>query len=367
MIKRLDKLAIKGFKSISSLEAFELKELNVLIGGNGAGKSNFVELFVLLREMFKDNLNGYVVKHGGADSFLFNGPKQTAHVTAHFSFGPNEYRFELEPTADEKFLIKHEEIKYERGSWQLIGHNSYASQLSAVKDQPGINADRGVGHYVYQAVTNWMTYHFHDTSIAAPMRRSEIIEDNKHLRSNAANIAPYLLMLRHDHLDHYNKIVQVTRLVTPFFDDFILEPIKKGAKDTVKLAWKQKGSDYPMQPYHFSDGTIRFICLATALLQPKPPSTIIIDEPELGLHPYAVEMLSELIQMAKQKTQVIISTQSPTLVDYFGPEDIIVVNREKGASTFQRLDGKELALWLKDYSLGELWRKNIITGAPVNE
>ena len=249
MIKRLDKLTIKEFKSISNLEAFELKELNVLIGGNGAGKSNFVEVFVLLREMLKDNLNGYVIKHGGADSFLFNGPKQTLNVAAHFSFEPNEYRFELEPTADEKFLIKREEIKYEHGSWQLIGNNSYASQLSAVKDQPGIKAFVGVGHYVYQAVTNWMTYHFHDTSISAPMRRSEIIseiiEDNKHLRSNAANIAPYLFILKHNHRDHYNKIVQVTRLVTPFFDDFILEPIKKGLKIRSKSVGNRKDQIIP--------------------------------------------------------------------------------------------------------------------------
>jgi predicted ATPase len=122
-----------------------------------------------------------------------------------------------------------------------------------------------------------------------------------------------------------------------------------------------------MQPYHFSDGTIRFICLTTALLQPNLPSTVIIDEPELGLHPYAIEILAELINAASQKTQVIISTQSPALVDYFEPEDIIVVNRENGASTFRRLDADRLSSWLEDYSLGELWRKNVISGGPVGE
>ena len=133
------------------------------------------------------------------------------------------------------------------------------------------------------------------------------------------------------------------------------------------MSWKQKGSDYPMQPYHFSDGTIRFVCLTTALLQPTPPSTIVIDEPELGLHPYAIEILSELIHAVSQKTQVVVSTQSPALIDNFEPENIIIVNRKEGESTFKRLEKQELSEWLKDYSMGDLWRKNIVSGGPVNE
>jgi predicted ATPase len=158
--------------------------------------------------------------------------------------------------------------------------------------------------------------------------------------------------------------VDTIRLVTPFFDDFILKPNKN---EKVRLRWRQKGSDYPLKPQHLSDGTLRFICLTTALLQPDPPSTIIIDEPELGLHPYAIEILAELIKSASQRTQLIISTQSPSLVDYFEPEDIIVVNRKNGASVFNRLNNDELSSWLDDYSLGDLWRKNIVTGGPDHE
>jgi predicted ATPase len=107
--------------------------------------------------------------------------------------------------------------------------------------------------------------------------------------------------------------------------------------------------------------------LTTALLQPNPPSTIIIDEPELGLHPYAVEILAELIAATAKKTQLIISTQSPSLVDYFEPGNIVVVNRKDGASVFNRLNKDALSSWLNDYSLGELWRKNIVTGGPAHE
>ena len=113
--------------------------------------------------------------------------------------------------------------------------------------------------------------------------------------------------------------------------------MKPNSNDRIRLRWQQKGSDYPLTPHHLSDGTIRFICLTTALLQPEPPSTIILDEPEPGLHPYAIEILAELIKSSSKRMQVIVSTQSPSLVDYFEPEEIVVVNRKDGASNFKRL------------------------------
>lgn len=367
MPSQLDKLTITGFKSIRELVDFELRKLNVLIGGNGAGKSNFVEIFRLLQAMVNQNLGGYVLEHGGADDFFFNGPKETPFITAYFRFGANEYGFRLKSTANEKFLFDSEAQKYDLGKWNVIGSGNYESQLPIVKDEEGMIGPRGVGYYVYQAVSNWTVYHFHDTSARAPMRRSEIVEDNRRLRPDASNIAPLLLRLKIADDRCYQDIVDSVRIVAPFFDDFLLEPLSKGEKETVKLAWKQKGSDYPMQPYHLSDGTLRFICLVTALLQPDLPSTVVIDEPELGLHPYAIEILAEILKSVAERMQVIISTQSPSLVDCFDPEDIIIVDRVDGASSFRRLKEKDLASWLEDYSLGELWRKQVFTGGPVHE
>jgi predicted ATPase len=223
---------------------------------------------------------------------------------------------------------------------------------------------RNVASYNYGAISSWKIYHFHDTGKVAPMRRFETIDDIDYLRFDAANIAPFLFDLQHNDKSVYNQIVDTIRLVTPFFDNFILKP---NQNEKVRLRWKQKGSDYPLKPQHLSDGTLRFICLTTALLQPNPPSILIIDEPELGLHPYAIDILAELIESTSKKTQLIVSTQSPSLVDYFEPEDIIIVNRSKGASLFKRLNKKEFSDWLEDYSMGELWRKNIITGGPVYE
>lgn len=374
MAQALDKLTIKGFKSIRTLEDFELTNLNVLIGGNGAGKSNFIDFFRMLRAMMElplpgltsASLKAYIADGGGSDDFLFNGPKITEQIEVETRFGLNGYRFKLAPTADETFIINDEARFYDGGTtgWWELGSGQTTPELLREKDKRGAAGRRNVASYVYDAISSWKIYHFHDTSKLAPMRRFETIDDSDYLRFDAANIAPFLLDLKNSEKSTYNQIVDTIRLVTPFFDNFILKPNKN---EKVRLRWRQKGSDYPLKPHHLSDGTLRFICLTTALLQPEPPSTIIIDEPELGLHPYAIEILAELIQSTSKKTQLIVSTQSPSIVDCFKPEDIIVVNRKKGASVFQRLNKREFSSWLKDYSLGDLWRKNILTGGPVHE
>lgn len=381
MAQALDRLTIKGFRSIRSLENFELKSLNVLIGGNGAGKTNFIEFFRFLRAMMElplpdlnaSNLQSYVMDYGGMSALLFNGPKVTEAIEAEMYFGENGYRFTLTPTRDDRALINHEE-RYFSGSstpWLNWGSGQLRPELLTEKDKPGTRGpdSKSPGFYIYKAIENWKIYHLPDTSKYAAIRKSESSHDTAYLRPDASNIAPFLWAIKNDmwdigHKEHYQAIVRSIRLVAPFFDDFILE---ESPQEKVSLLWKQKGSDYPLQHFHFSDGTLRFIGLATALLQPYLPSTLVIDEPELGLHPYAIEILAELIKSASQKTQLIISTQSPTLVDCFEADDLIVVNREQGASTFSRLSKSDLAEWLRDYSLGELWRKNVISAAPQYE
>ncbi len=371
----LNTISVKGYKSIRGLEALELNNLNIVIGANGSGKSNFVQIFRMLMAMSQKNFGQFILENGGADSFLFNGPKVTSKISFEFNFasfsdnakGLNSYRFELTPTVSEKFLIK-EERKYVTTNWRSYGGASEESRLSDEKNEKSWDEQwNGVGYFVYQSISNWMVYHFHDTSAMSPMRRSEIIEDHKVLRGDASNIAPFLLNLRNNHKKNYTNIINAIRLVMPFFDDLLLDIQYFGDAEKTKLSWVQKGSDYPMQPYHFSDGSIRFICLATALLQPNPPFTIVIDEPELGLHPAAIVILAELIQQAAQRTQVIVATQSPALIDLFAIDDIIVVNRKDGASDFKRLNQNDFSEWLEAYSVGELWRKNVISGGPVYE
>ncbi|MDR1925321.1 MAG: AAA family ATPase [Planctomycetaceae bacterium] len=364
---KLDKLTINGFKSIKKLTDFELRDINILIGSNGAGKSNFVEFFRMLKEMMRGNLKDFTIRNGGADDFLFNGPSVTSQIHSELFFGDNGYRFILEPTAKETFIFKTEERYYRLGQWWVMGNGHTESRLPEEKDAAGIWSQHGVSYHVYNAINSWQIYHFHDTSHTAAARRSEIVDDYDVLRSNGSNIAPYLLYLREERNDVYQRIVDNVRLTAPFFDDFLLKPRKNGEKtEKVKLDWKQKGSDYPMQPYHFSDGTLRFICLATLLSMPVKPSVIILDEPELGLHPFAISVLAGLIQSASERSQLIISTQSTTLLNHFVPDNTVVVERKGGnESVFTRLENSKLQEWLEDYTLGELLEKNVIDGGPA--
>ncbi len=367
MGRSIDTITIKGFKSIESLEDFELKKLNVLIGANGAGKSNFVDYFRMLRAMADEAFQKYVLEAGGSDGFLFLGPKQTRQISSRVDFGPNWYEQELTPTASGSLLIASETTGYMDSSSTWTGNPE--SILKSIRTQtsfrhPGLP---GVGHYIYDSVSNWTVYHFHDTSSLSPMRRNQALHDWWKFRHDASNLASFLFNLQDTEKGSYELIRDTIRLIAPFFDDFLLRPQTKGNSEQIRLEWLQKGSDFPFQPTQLSDGSIRFICLATALLQPTPPATIVIDEPELGLHPYAIALLADLIKSASERTQVIISTQSPTLLDYFTPEEIVVVNRYSGRSTFDRLDNANLVEWLKEYSVGELWQKNVVRGGPSHE
>jgi len=373
---RLDSLTVRGFKSIRELDSLALTSLNLLIGANGSGKSNFLELFKLLRASmqlplpgFKEtDLKKYVLDSGIAADFLYKGKPEATQIYFKLEFGVNGYGMVLVPTQDDLLRIDMEG-KYYKGTDHWYGLHSpdgFTPALLADKESEGVYTKRSVGFYVYESIKNWQMYHFHDTGRLSPIKSSQSVFDHENLRFDGSNLASYLLYLKgHPHHKlYYSLIVEAIRQVAPFFDDFLLEP---NSQDLVRLLWKQKGSDYPMKPQALSDGTLRFICLATVLLQPKHPDTIIIDEPELGLHPYAIGLLAELMQARSTDTQLIVATQSPALIAHFEPEDIIVCDRKEGQSTFTRLNSDSLGPWLEEYSLGKLWTKNILSGGPVSE
>lgn len=351
MAKGIISLSLAGFKSIQQMD-LTLGDLNILIGANGAGKSNFVDFFRLVRAIADDNLAGFIQKQGGADGFFHLGPQYTREITATIRFVLlNSYGFKLEPTAADGLLM----------TGQTTQYGSPPEEWS-----PAIKEESGSGlplSFAGSQIARWVVYHFHDTSFLAPMRRDQSARDFEYLRPDASNIAAYLLRLRSHEPDAYALIRDTIRLVVPFFDDFRLRPEERGGEEKVRLEWNQKGSDFPFQPSQLSDGTIRFICLATALLQPMPPSTLVIDEPELGLHPHALEVLAGLLKKAAARGQVIVSTQSAPLLSQFDTQDVIVVSRTNGASHFERLVAQDLASWLDEYTLGELWQKNYIEGA----
>ena len=370
----INKLTIEGYRSIRKLEDFELKSLNVLIGPNGAGKSNFVGFFRLLRALIDQRLQIDLAQvEGGADACLHLGPKVTERFVAKLHFGNNGYEFALVPTTDNRLVFAEEKTVF-RGNYGTIrdplGSGHAEARLKEHKDDPGKSgAVHGVPHYVFDAISRWVVYHFHDTSLTAAVRRQRAINDNEIFHPDGGNLGPFLYKLQTTSPRSYTQIRDVVRLAAPFFDDFHLRPVPTNT-DMIQLEWRQKGSDYPFLAHHLSDGTLRFICMATALLQPVRPQTMLFDEPELGLHPYALTLLGNLCQQAAEhygsyvSKQLIVSTQSAPLLNEFEPEDIVVVDRQSGQSTFHRLDSAQLVEWLEEYTLGDLWQKNLLGGRP---
>lgn len=362
----LDRLTIKGFKSIRLLQDFRLKTLNILIGANGAGKSNFVDFFRLLENMVIRNLSRYTLLHG-MESMFFNGPKETPEIYAQFDFKINKYRFTLQPSATESVFVSREESAL-YNEWRAYSDARSEARLADWSGYGGISGMTGTtnvcGH-IYDAISSWRVYHFHDTSYMAPLRRSGQAQDINGLRNDGSNIGPLLYHLKENNRLIYQRIVDTVRLIAPYFDDFSLQKrTMKDETEVVRLEWRQVGSNFPFTAAHLSDGTLRFIALATALLQPYPPSTIIIDEPELGLHPYALDVLAGLFSEASERMQVIVATQSPAFVSNAEPEEILIVGRKDGGTVFNWLDKDQLSDWLTEYSLGELWQKNVIDAGP---
>jgi predicted ATPase len=363
---KLDRINIENFKSLKNLN-IELKPLNVFIGANGAGKSNFVGVFRFLNHLVDGNLQNHVAASGGADKIVYFGRKVTEKMSIKLSFknGVNGYECVLAAGAEDNFYFEeetvwfHDKQRYDRPYNDFLGSGHLESRLS----KSGSSVTRRVALYVLNHLRSWKLYHFHDTSDSARVKQTGDLEDNRILEPDARNLAAFLYRLQQRHENHFENIQDAVSLVAPFFDRFNLQPSSLNP-DKIRLEWKEKESDSYFNGTVLSDGTLRFICLATLLLQPTLPSVILLDEPELGLHPYAMTVISDLLQSASKKSQVIVATQSVTLVNQFAPEDIVVVEREKGESIFRRLDQEDMSDWLEDYGLGDLWEKNIFGGRP---
>jgi predicted ATPase len=363
----LESISIKGFKSIKSIERLELRDINVIIGPNGAGKSNFIGAFSFLHSLREGKLQEYVIKEGGAENVLHFGSKETQQVTfeIYFKDQKNSYLIQLISAGTDE-LSPSEEMVY---FWnkKLHPEGRYGESLNREGKEAGISRPHGSGivGYVRDHLTKWRLYHFHDTSSGSLMKKTTDVNDNRFLRPDGSNLPAFLYLLKQNHPASYQLIRRLVQRVAPFFDDFQLEPLALNKK-TIQLEWSHKMSDKFFDASALSDGTLRFIALATLFLQPKEyrPSVILVDEPELGLHPYAITMLASAIKQASCETQVIIATQSPLLLDHFTPDDVLVTNQIDGATEFSRLNTDNLGSWLEDYSLGQLWEKNEFAGRP---
>jgi predicted ATPase len=354
----LQKIQIKGYKSIKELE-LELRPINILIGANGVGKSNFISFFKLVNNIYEQRLENFSLK-AGVENLLHYGSKETEEVFGRLTFRrheyTNEYSFILQPTENKSNLFIQDEDSIFEGDPTYPGINNVKE--SVIKDSP---YKRNV--HLRKYLESYKIYHFHDTSSSAPLRLPCSLDDNHNLKEDGANLPAFLYYLQEKHPISFKRIQQIIASTVPFFEKFNLSPDRLD-ETRIKLEWIEKNHpDSYFNASHLSDGSLRFIALTILLMQPNLPKIIIIDEPELGLHPTAINKLSGMIKsVSQQDCQVIISTQSINLVDNFEPEDIVTVDRFEDQSVFHRLEKENLQTWLEDYSLGDLWQKNIIKG-----
>lgn len=348
----LDQIRIEGYKSIKEM-SLTLKPINILIGSNGVGKSNFISFFKLVNNIYEQRLQNYTMQNR-ADSILHFGTKHTQEIKGFLKFGDNAYSFSLEPRDNGTMFLASESSWYKDSSFMRTDREeSYIKDSDTFRDK-----------WLRAYLQSYKIYHFHDTAKGSPLRTPSAVNDNRILKEDGGNLPSFLYRLQEKHPKTLKRIEMMIRSVMPYFERFDLEP--SHLKDDVELVWTDSTApDKYFSARDFSDGSIRFIALATLLLQPELPKVIIIDEPELGLHPVAITKLAAMIKSAAEREcQIIISTQSVNLINNFNADDIITVDRDNSQSVFNRLSEESLKDWIKDYSLGELWMKSVINGQP---
>jgi predicted ATPase len=354
---KLQWLTVKGYESIRSIERLELSDLNIIIGQNGAGKSNFVSLFRFLARLAREELQDYIVKQGGINKILHFGPRITQRLELYFQSDVNEYNVVLEPTSEGTLIFTKEACSF-GGTTKQIGIPRQAETQLRRTNRAG-----RIPPFVYGPIENWRVYHFHDTSENAPLRSSAPLTEPERLAADGSNLPAFLYFLQQQHPSKFERFQDVVRQVAPFVGAFMLQPEALN-RHLIRLRWRHVGRDEAFDVNDLSDGTLRFIALSALLLQPEPPSTIVLDEPELGLHPAAIAQLAALMHQVAPDVQIIAATQSPTFANHFSWEDFIVVDRENDASLFRRLTESEVQHWMDEFAMGEIWEKNLIGGRP---
>jgi predicted ATPase len=368
---KLTKITIKGFKSIAFDKpiTLDIGNINILLGANGAGKSNIISFFKMIGYMMNESLQQFIAQSGTNQKFLYYGSKKTPTLSAEIRFDGKDsydiYRFSLTNAVLDRLIISSEEIE-----WRNPKNNTtFSKQLVSNFNESALNhlkSEDAACKIVWDILAGCKVYQFNESSALSPMRQASTVESAHYLQSEANNLASFLLYLKNGYKESYERIVSHVKEIVPQFKDFYLEP----ERGYVSLKWVDtSANDYVLSSDQFSDGSIRFIALATLLLQPEKtmPRVIIIDEPELGLHPYAIDQLTEMIKDASLHAQIIVATQSPSLIDGFDADDVTVIERDEDnqCSVARRLNGKDYSEWLDEYTLSELWNKNVIGGRPV--
>ena len=376
----IESVRIQGFRSLADVELSEIPKAAVLIGANGSGKSNFIRFFEMLHWMLGPRrLAEFVEMQGGADDQLHGGNRRTPRIEAEVRLrteaGCNDYKFMLSRAHPDRFIFAEEAFRsipknYETEiDWYYLGSGHREAKIvEAVQSHPSDffawhEANPLVAEVIVKRLWNYSIYQFHDTSDESNFKKRWDAEDNDSLLSHGGNLAAVLLRLERENIKRYELICQHISRVLPVFDRFQIEE----SYGKVLLRWKAKGTDKTFGAHLTSDGSLRFFALVTLLNLPPEmlPDVLLLDEPELGLHPAAIALVGGMIKSLAEERQVIVATQSPLLVDEFGLDEIFVLELQDGRTEFSKLSPNDYQVWLDDnFTSGELWQKNLLGGRP---
>ena len=369
---KIESVSIRGFRSLADFKISKLPDAAVLIGANGSGKSNFIRFLEMTSWMLRSRkLGDFIEQQGGADDQLYGGNRLTPRMEAELSLrtdsGRNDYRFTLSYAHPDRFFFSDERFRFKRidgplePRWQSLdsGHR----EAMIVEAQYGASyVNSTTASDIVHLLRNCSTYQFHDTSDTSNFKMRWDVEDNNQLRSHGGNLAAILYRLEQQDVRRYEAICRHIGRVLPGFDRFEIDE----DYGRVLLRWKAKWTDKTFGAHLTSDGSLRFFALVTLLNLPPEmlPDVILLDEPELGLHPAAVSLIGGMIKALAADRQVIVATQSPLLVDEFDLNEIFVLDLQDGRTEVRQLDANDYQRWLDEYTTGELWQKNLLGGRP---
>jgi predicted ATPase len=340
-------------------EEIELLPLNVIIGQNASGKSNFIDVIKLLRSLPQDKgLINLISKSGGINEWIWKGVKTNdfleIEVQISWLFQLTTYKIRI-VEALQRLGIESEQI-IEKG--HTVNRNRTTKAEDSILSVNETNYRGASYSTVRAAFLNLAIYS--DLQIT---RKSEIRSPkpsdalNDFLAEDGSNLALIL-----DNLNYRGKKPEIMRNLQKFYPQFT-DYLTTTQGGTIQLHLRE-GDYNPISAYRLSDGTLRYLCLLAILCHPEPPPLICIEEPETGLHPDILPTIAELMKEASQRTQLIVTTHSDILVSAFSdmPEAVLVCEKDEDGTHFKRLEAEKLKAWLDEYSLGDLWLKGEIGG-----
>lgn len=370
---RIESVQIEGFRSLREVTFRPNPGVTVLVGPNGAGKSNLLHFFHLLRSMVPlQRLGRFVAFEGGANDQLFHGRHRTPEMKGEISIrtgaGRNEYAFTLNRGRRDQFFFAEERYRFshpEDGAdveWRHLGSGHDETRLLEAA-QPSEDArHRGAARTITDFLQAVTSYQFQDTSKNSPFTNRCHVTDSFRLWPNGGNLAAVLYRMQREDERRYEELCGQIGWIFPVFERFAIEE----ENEYVILRWRARNSDQIIGAHLTSDGALRFFALMALLILPSTqlPNVILLDEPELGLHPEAIALVAGMIRSLATERQIVIATQSPLLVDEFGLEDLRVLDLKDGETVMKSVNPDEYRVWLDDYGAGGLWMTNLLGGNP---